>query len=170
MQSAQEVRFQCCRSISSCVCMQQCVIGLFRLLISGSQGCNSSSEIHFVFLFCPFMPCWHLHWWDMSIVKEQTDTSINLHIIFLFCYITLANITSVNVKEILRNMTICLPALIVFLSCFKLIVNNCSVVPSMLLFNKSAYTNAIMEPLWKQPSSGFESYFRNAAAQGYFKT
>lgn len=27
-----------------------------------------------------------------------------------------------------------------------------------------------MEPLWKQPSSGFEWYFRNAAAQGYFKT
>lgn len=27
-----------------------------------------------------------------------------------------------------------------------------------------------MEPLWKQPLSGFESYFRNAAAQGYFKT
>lgn len=26
-----------------------------------------------------------------------------------------------------------------------------------------------MAPLWKQPSSGSESYFRNAAAQGYFK-
>lgn len=37
-------------------------------------------------------------------------------------------------------------------------------------FSKSAYTNEMMEPLWKQPSSGFESYFRNAVAQGYFKT
>lgn len=27
----------------------------------------------------------------------------------------------------------------------------------------------MMEPLWKQPSSGFESYFRNTVAQGYFK-
>lgn len=40
----------------------------------------------------------------------------------------------------------------------------------MVLLDESAYTNEMMEPLWKQPSSGFESYFRNAAAQGYFKT
>lgn len=40
----------------------------------------------------------------------------------------------------------------------------------MMLFNKSAYINEMMEPLWKQPSSSFESYFRNVAAQGYFKT
>lgn len=42
-------------------------------------------------------------------------------------------------------------------------------MPSVALFNKSAYTNEMMEPLWKQPSTAFESYCRNAAAQGYFK-
>lgn len=45
-----------------------------------------------------------------------------------------------------------------------------AVLASMVLFNKSAYRNETMEPLWKQASSGFESYCRNAAAQGYFKT
>lgn len=33
---------------------------------------------------------------------------------------------------------------------------------------KSAYTNEMMEPLWKQPSRGFESYLKkNVVAQGY---
>lgn len=45
-----------------------------------------------------------------------------------------------------------------------------SVVPSVVLFNESAYRNEMMELLRKQPSSGSESYFKDAEAQGYFKT
>lgn len=80
----------------------------------------------------------------MSIVKGQADTSASLHIIFLFC-----KNNKNECKDILRNMTICLPALACFFSCFKLIVNNSSVVSSALLFNiKCIYKcnyGAIME-------------------------
>lgn len=44
-------------------------------------------------------------------------------------------------------------------------------MPSLVLFNQSAYRNEMMEPLWKQPSSGVsKAILENAAAQGYFKT